>query len=120
MSIHNQASIGGGSGSFYVDKSVAIDLRKACDELIAEFKALDVEARLLSRVGGFGTLASGLALQKKFQDKAFGGSDSLVNALQSHIAVVDGMRAYFQKCIDNAVAQEQVNVDSLRNSDAPK
>ncbi|MCJ0906524.1 hypothetical protein [Rhodococcus sp. ARC_M6] len=119
MSIHNQASIGGGSESFYVDKSVAGDLLKACDDLVAEFKALDAEARILSRMSGFGTLASGLALQKKFQDKAFGGSDSLVNALESHITVVDNMRAYFQKCIDNAVTQERTNVDQLRNVEIP-
>lgn len=97
-----------------LDPNVAQQLVKPCEELIAEFRRLVVSARKLRRIDGFGTLGSGLALQGKFADKAFGSPDSLVNALESHIAVVDDMRAYFQKCIDDATEQEQVNVDSLR------
>lgn len=101
---------------FGINPDVARPIVKACETLIYEYELLANEARHLIQFDGFGTLASGLALQKKFQDKAFGGSDSLVNALESHITVVDDMRAYFQKCIDDAVAQEQANADSLRNA----
>ncbi|NMM86151.1 hypothetical protein B2J88_17540 [Rhodococcus sp. SRB_17] len=103
-------------GEFGIDPDVARPIVTACETLIDEYKLLANEARHLTQFDGFGTLASGLALQKKFQDKAFGGSDSLVNALESHITVVDSMRAYFQKCIDTAMAQEQANADSLRNA----
>ncbi|MGG7104346.1 hypothetical protein [Rhodococcus sp. 24CO] len=97
-----------------LDPNIAQQLVKPCEDLIAEFRRLIVSARKLRRVDGFGTLGSGLALQGKFAGKAVGGPDSLVNALESHIAVVDDMRAYFQKCIDDAKEQEQANVDSLR------
>ena len=97
-----------------IDTDVAKPIVTACDVLIDEYRRLIVRARHLKGLGGFGTLDSGRALQGKFEGKAFGSPDSLVNALESHITVVDGMRAYFQKCIDNAAAQEQQNVDSLR------
>ncbi|MDI9916315.1 hypothetical protein [Rhodococcus sp. IEGM 1379] len=106
-------------GEFGLDPDVARPIVKACEILIGEYQLLANDARHLNQFDGFGTLASGPALQKKFQDKAFGGTDSLVNALESHIAAVDGMRAYFQKCIDDAVAQEQANADSLRNAGPP-
>ena len=97
-----------------VDTAVAQPIATACEMLIAEYRGMIVSARHLKGLGGFGTLDSGLSLQDKFEGKAFGSPDSLVNALESHIAVVEGIRAYFQKCIDNAVTQEQTNVDSLR------
>ena len=99
---------------FGVDPNVAKPLAIACEVLIAEYRSLVNDAQHIKQFGGFGTLNSGFALQGKFQEKAFGSPDSLVNALESHIAAVDGMREYFQKCIDNAVTQDQTNVDSLR------
>ncbi|MFE4502512.1 hypothetical protein ACFRFQ_21895 [Rhodococcus sp. NPDC056743] len=99
---------------FNVNPNVAKPLAIACEALVAEYRLLVNDAQHIKQLGGFGTLKSGLALQEKFQEKAFGSPDSLVNALESHITVVDGMRAYFQKCIDNAAMQEQQNVDSLR------
>lgn len=104
---------------FSVDPNIAQPLVNACETLISDYRSLVLEARQLTGMGGFGTLASGLALQKKFQDKAFGGSDSLVNALESHIVAVEDMRAHFQKCIENAQLQEQANAEALRGASLP-
>ncbi|OYD71366.1 hypothetical protein [Rhodococcus sp. OK302] len=105
--------------SFVLNRETADQLGNACDAWIGELQRIKMKARELGSLSGFGTLDSGLALQEKFAKKAFGSTDSLVNALESHIVVVEGMKAYFQKCFDDAVAQEQANADSLRNAGPP-
>ena len=99
---------------FLLNSDAAEHLRAACEAWSSELKALKIDAEKLGTLGGFGTLGSADALKSKFEKKAVARTDSLVNALESHIAVVDDMRAYFQKCIDDATEQEQANADSLR------
>ena len=77
----------------YLEKRVAEDLAKACDDLISLFRSLSDDANYLGQVGGFGTLGSARALQVKFEEKAVGGPDALVDVLASHIAVVEAMQA---------------------------
>lgn len=60
-----------------------------------------------------GTLQSGIDLAKKFSEKAVGGEDSLEKSLDSHIAVVKEMRAYFQACIDRYESADVDNSDQL-------
>ena len=103
----------------YLEKRVAEDLAKACDDLISLFRSLSDDANYLGQVGGFGTLGSARALQVKFEEKAVGGPDALVDVLASHIAVVEAMQAQFQACIDNALEQESSNVSTLRSVDLP-
>ena len=42
----------------YLEKRVAEDLAKACDDLISLFRSLSDDANYLGQVGGFGTLGS--------------------------------------------------------------
>jgi len=109
----------GAEVSFSLDPDTARLLVTACGEYQMTLEHLSVAAAKLSWVGGLGTLASGRALQTKFEEKAVGGHDALVDVLASHIAVVEGMQAQFQACIDNALEQESSNVSTLRSVDLP-
>jgi hypothetical protein len=83
-----------------VDPNVARQLTAACKTLLGEFKDMKLRLSDLTDASGMGTLESGRALADKFSKKAVGGEDSLEKSLDSHIAVVKEMRAYFQACID--------------------
>ncbi|WP_258957096.1 hypothetical protein [Rhodococcus globerulus] len=72
----------------------------AFSSLLAELQDIRRGVLMLPEVKGMGTLESGRALADKFSKKAIGGEDSLEKSLDSHIAVVKEMRAYFQACID--------------------
>lgn len=87
-------------GGLSVDRDVANKLVAACKQLRDELIAMKEGFRDLAQVKGMGTLQSGLDLAEKFSKKAVGGEDSLEKSLDSHIAVVKEMRAYFQACID--------------------
>lgn len=105
--------------AFLVDPHLAETLRNACDALRAELQAQFIKAGELGTIDAFGTLRSGQALQTKFEGKAVGGQDALVDVLNSHIAVVEAMQAHFQACMDNARDQESSNVSTLRSIDQP-
>ena len=105
--------------NLYLDAKVAGELIAACTELRAQFEAALNSAALLGQLTGFGTLGSAQALQVKFEERAVGGPDALVDVLASHIAVVEAMQAQFQACIDNALDQESSNVSTLRSIDQP-
>ncbi|MDI9903524.1 hypothetical protein QM716_27040 [Rhodococcus sp. IEGM 1409] len=109
----------GAEVSFSLDPDTARSLVSACDEYRMTLEHLSIAAGKLSWVGGFGTLASGRALQVKFEEKAVGGPDALVDVLASHIAVVEAMQAQFQASVDNAFDQESLNVSTLKSIDQP-
>ena len=87
-------------GGLSVDRDVANKLVSACNQLRDELVAMKDGLQDLTELKGMGTLQSGLDLAEKFSKKAIGGEDSLEKSLDSHIAVVKEMRAYFQACID--------------------
>ncbi len=109
----------GAEVSFSLDPDTARLLVTACGEYRMTLEHLSVAAGELSWVGGFGTLESGRALQVKFEEKAVGGPDALVDVLASHIAVVEGRQGQVQACIDNALGQEAEGVSTLRSIDQP-
>ncbi|MFE4503917.1 hypothetical protein ACFRFQ_29010 [Rhodococcus sp. NPDC056743] len=88
------------TGKLFVDPDVAKPMVAACNAWIDELGLMVVLCERLSDVKGMGTLQSGLDLAAKFSLKARAGEDSLEKSLDSHIAVVKEMRAYFQACID--------------------
>ena len=90
------------SGELFVDPNVAKPMVAACDAWIGELQLMVKHCERLSDVRGMGTLQSGRDLAAKFSRKARDGGvgDSLEKSLDSHIAVVKEMRAYFQACID--------------------
>ena len=91
---------GHGVDGFQLDVEVARGIKSALIALQLELSSIKRDAQSLKAVGGMGTLQSGLDLADKFSKKAIGGEDSLEKSLDSHIAVVKEMRAYFQACID--------------------
>lgn len=105
--------------AFGLDPEVARPLAVACAEYVAQLRGLLGDAIGLGTLSGFGTLESGRQLQRKFEQKADGGPDALVDVLKSHIAVVTEMQAQFQACIDSAVNQETANAAALRTIDPP-
>jgi hypothetical protein len=56
--------------------------------------------------GGFGTLPSGIALQKKYSELAVGGPGSLSAMLQAHITVATNLAATFTEIGRNYVATD--------------
>lgn len=88
------------TGELFVNPNVAKPMVAACSAWISELQSMVKSCERLSDVRGMGTLQSGLDLAAKFSGKALGGEDSLEKSLDSHIAVVKEMRAYFQACID--------------------
>ena len=107
------------SDVFFLDSGIAARLHDACDVLHAELQAMIVKAIELGTIDAFGTLVSGQALQTKFEQKAVGGPDALLDVLKSHVEAVKSMQAQFQACIDNALDQESSNVSTLRSIDQP-
>ncbi|KJF19540.1 MULTISPECIES: hypothetical protein [unclassified Rhodococcus (in: high G+C Gram-positive bacteria)] len=101
------------SGGLSVDRDVARKLVSACRQLRDELVAMKDGLDDLAAVKGMGTLQSGIDLAKKFSEKAVGGEDSLEKTLDSHIAVVKEMRAYFQACIDRYESMDDDNANRM-------
>lgn len=72
----------------------------------------------LSKLDGLGTFPSGIALAKKFSEKASGGAYSMDQALADHIAEVQQMQTVFEKidlmyqAADDSVAQQITSAGS--------
>ncbi|WP_261984653.1 hypothetical protein [Rhodococcus sp. WS3] len=96
-----------------VDPNVARQLTAACKALLGEFKDMKLRLSDMTDASGMGTLESGRALADKFSQKAVGGGDSLEKTLDSHIAVVKEMRAYFQACIDRYESVDDDNANRM-------
>ena len=96
-----------------IDPIVAKDLVLACNAWLYELGSIRRGLTRIATVSGMGTLQSGLDLAAKFSRKARGGDDSLEKSLDSHIAVVKEMRAYFQACIDRYESVDVDNADRL-------
>ncbi|MGC0365494.1 hypothetical protein ABH922_003478 [Rhodococcus sp. 27YEA15] len=101
------------SDEMYVDRVTASKLRSACSKLLIDYENMYLGLESL-RVGeAFGTLQSGRDMARKFNDKAFGVTDSLESALKSHIAVLESMRRYFDECIEHYAVADAENAAAL-------
>ncbi|MFF0817559.1 hypothetical protein ACFYVR_20685 [Rhodococcus sp. NPDC003318] len=85
------------SGQLWLAQGVAQQCARHCSDLSRKLVEIQHRARSLSQVDGFGTFPSGIALAKKFSDKASGGVYSMDRALADHIAEVERMREVFVK-----------------------
>lgn len=74
-----------------------------------ELLALQQEAKGLARIEGLGNLPSGVALARKFEQKATGGAYPLDQALAEHITIVEQMQSVFEKIAQNFTATEESN-----------
>lgn len=84
-----------------------------CAELIDQLRELKLQAMQLTRIDGLGSLPSGVALTRKFEQKASGGEYPLDRALDDHITVVEQMRSVFEKIAIDYDATEQSNTQAL-------
>ncbi|CAM2953793.1 hypothetical protein RHDE110596_08725 [Prescottella defluvii] len=70
----------------------------------------------MTRIDGLGHLPSGVALARKFEQKASGGEYPLDQALADHITVVEGMQSVFEKIAANYAATEEANAERITGS----
>ncbi|MCZ4080168.1 hypothetical protein O1W68_19670 [Rhodococcus sp. H36-A4] len=100
-------------GHLFLDPAAARHCDTACSEYLCTLEKNKTDARALEKVEGFGTFDSGIALARKFSQKAVGGPNNLVDVLQSHIDVVTSMQAVFRKFFVAAEDIEQQNATSI-------
>lgn len=103
-----------------LDPIVAKDILLACNAWLGELGSIRNGLTRIATVSGMGTLESGRALADKFSKKAIGGEDSLEKSLDSHIAVVKEMRAYFQACIDRYESVDTENAAAHGRLEIPE
>ena len=97
------------SGELFLAPGVAEKCAARCAELNGQLLALQQEAKGLARIDGLGTLPSGVALTRKFEQKATGGEYALDQALADHITVVEQMQSVFEKIAHTFTATEESN-----------
>ncbi|RDI16456.1 hypothetical protein DEU38_12648 [Rhodococcus sp. AG1013] len=81
--------------------------------MVRELDRIKRGAAGLSRVDGLGILPSGVALARKFEQKASGGAYPLDQALADHITVVEQMQSVFEKIAASFDATEQSNTQAI-------
>ncbi|WP_433608890.1 hypothetical protein [Prescottella agglutinans] len=101
------------TGQLTLEPGVAEKCAQRCAELIDQLRELKLQAMQLTRIDGLGSLPSGLALTRKFEQKASGGEYPLDRALDDHITVVEQMRSVFEKIAIDYDATEQSNTQAL-------
>ncbi|QKT09466.1 hypothetical protein [Rhodococcus sp. W8901] len=106
------------TGHLTLEPGVAEKCAQRCSELIDQLRELKVQSGELTRIDGLGSLPSGLALTRKFEQKASGGEHSLDHALDDHITVVEQMRSVFEKVAADYDAAEQSNIQALNMIDS--
>jgi len=97
------------SGELVLERGVARKCAQRCDDLIGELKFVQLGAKRLAKVDGFGHLPSGIALTAKFESKASGGEYSMDRAIADHIVVVQQMRDVFLQIEARYAAAEEAN-----------
>ncbi|MCZ4080173.1 hypothetical protein O1W68_19695 [Rhodococcus sp. H36-A4] len=100
-------------GQLFLDPAAARHCDKACTEYLSTLETNKDLAFKLGNVKGMGTFESGIALARKFSQKAVGGPNNLVDVLQSHIDVVTAMQAVFRKFFVTAEDVDEHNATSI-------
>ncbi|WP_327115402.1 hypothetical protein OHB12_01425 [Nocardia sp. NBC_01730] len=100
------------AGRLYLDSSVAIGCRDACNRQIDLYVALRDELEMLTRVTGLGRFDCSDELAKVLGAKAIGGDGDVDSALKEHIEVLTLMRDTIQISVDRTVAQDQANAQN--------
>lgn len=101
------------AGELRLEPGVAEKCAQRCAQLRAELEEIKWRSANLTRVDGFGPLPSGIALARKFEQKASGGEYPLDQALAEHIAVVEQMQSVFEKIAQNFTATEESNAQQF-------
>ncbi|MGW5075771.1 hypothetical protein [Rhodococcus sp. NPDC004095] len=101
------------SGGLYLEPGVATRCAQHCADFVRQLDAMRMVVRQLSRMDGFGTFPSGIALAEKFGQKASGGSYSMDQALADHIVEVQRMQQVFEKIEAMYAAAEESAVQGI-------
>ncbi len=104
------------SGELFLEAGVAEKCAARCAELHGQLAALQRDAKGLATIDGLGHLPSGVALSRKFEQKASGGEYPLDQALADHITVVEEMRSVFEKIAANYATAEESNAQRFTES----
>ncbi|MDH6282266.1 hypothetical protein [Prescottella agglutinans] len=105
------------AGSLYLEPGTAEKCAQRCAQLRADLEKIRWFAGNLTRIEGFGPLPSGVALARKFEQKATGGEYPLDKALADHMAVVEEMQSVFEKIAQNFAAAEESNAQRFTGID---
>lgn len=105
------------AGHLYLEPGIAAKCAQRCSELVAELDRIRRGATGLTRIDGLGHLPSGVALARKFEQKASGGEYPLDQALADHIIVVEQMQAVFEKIAATYAAAEESNAQRFTGID---
>ncbi|RVW07838.1 hypothetical protein EGT67_20660 [Prescottella agglutinans] len=97
------------AGELFLEPGIAEKCAQRCAQLRVELEDLKWQSKDLTRIDGLGPLPSGVALARKFEQKATGGEYPLDQALADHIAVVEQMKSVFEKIAQNFTAAEESN-----------
>ncbi|QCB52936.1 hypothetical protein E5720_16190 [Rhodococcus sp. PAMC28707] len=109
----NSLAIAADDGDLFLDPAAAQHCDKACTEYLSTLERNKTAAYRLENMEGMGPFESGIALARKFSQKAVGGPNNLVDVLQSHIDVVTAMQAVFRKFFVAAEDVDQQNAASI-------
>jgi len=101
------------SGELFLEPGVAEKCAARCAELRNELVVLQQGAKRLARIDGLGPLPSGIALARKFEQKASGGEYPLDQALADHITIVEQMQSVFEKIAQQFTATEESNAQQF-------
>ncbi|MBM4468889.1 hypothetical protein GS502_05145 [Rhodococcus hoagii] len=104
------------TGDLNLEHDVAERCAQRCAELLDSLELLRTQSLDLARIDGLGYLPSGVALARKFGQKASGGEYPLDQALADHITVVEEMQSVFEKIAANYAAAEESNAQRFTES----
>ncbi|WP_137722792.1 hypothetical protein [Prescottella subtropica] len=101
------------AGQLTMEPGTAEQCAARCTRFIEQLQAIKIQSGELTRIDGLGHLPSGIALARKFEQKASGGEYSLDQALDDNISVVKQMRAVFEKIAADYNTAEESNTQAL-------
>ncbi|WP_072804080.1 hypothetical protein [Rhodococcoides yunnanense] len=100
-------------GQLTLNAEAAGACSRACTTFIDKLKEHQAKAADLANVEGLGSFESGKDLRRIFSEKAVGGPNNLFDVLQSHIDVVERMKAVFDKLFAATTEQDEMNAVDL-------
>ncbi|WP_077042313.1 hypothetical protein [Rhodococcus sp. MTM3W5.2] len=106
-------------GNLYLERGAAQRCAQRCAEFVGDLQDIQLKAKGLERIDGFGDLQSGATLAAKFGKKAVGGEYSMLQALDDHIKVVQEMQQTFEKIEMMYVASEERGIAGIDSAGAP-
>ncbi|MFD3706087.1 hypothetical protein ACFWUP_23355 [Nocardia sp. NPDC058658] len=95
------------AGELSLDPAVGKDLDSVCDHHLDNLEEILGKIGTVNFISGFGTLNSGITLEKKFSLTASGGERALDIVIQQHIEAVKTAKEVVAKAIANFVAQDE-------------